>query len=131
MLEKAGITGIATMGLGVCFFGFGRARWAIPGTATTIPLEFLTLGLGVANSFVADGLHQFINKAVPLGKKTSDRVSVVSNAVISGITFFGLLHLGGAQVPYDFTPMRAFITGSVGELAGSAGYEYLLNNMYI
>ena len=131
MLEKAGFTGLATMGMGCVFFGFNKARWLLPGTvSTTIPLEFLTFGVGLANSFVADGIHLFLHKATPLGKKTSDRISLVSNAVISGVSFFGLLHLAGMNVPYQFTPIRAFATGAVGELAGTASYEYLANSLH-
>ena len=131
MLEKAGLTGLATMGIGCAFFGCGQATWLVPGTNTSVPIELLTFSVGTLNSFVADGIHTFLNKATPLGKKTSDRISLVSNAVISGVSFFGLLHLAGYDVPYQYTPLRAFATGAVGELAGSAGYEYLVNNLYI
>ena len=131
MLEKAGLTGLATLGMGCVFFGCGETSWLIPGTNTTIPVECLTFGVGTINSFIADGIHTFLNKATPLGKKTSDRISLASNAIISGVSFFALLHLAGTNVPYQFTPIRAFATGAVGELAGSASYEYLVNNLYI
>ena len=131
MLEKSGLTGLVTMGVGCGFFGCGESRWMIPGTSTTVPLEVLTFTVGVANSFVADGIHMFLNKAIPLGKKTADKTALITNAVIAGVSFFGLLHLTGYEVPYQFTPIRAFVTGALGEVGGTAGYEYLLNNMYI
>ena len=131
MLEKSGLCGAATMAIGVAFYGLGQAQWSIPGTAAAVPIEFLTFGIGALNSAVADGIHTFLNKAVPLGKKTADRSALITNAIVSGASFFALLHLGGANVPYQYTLMKAFVTGAGGELIGSAAYEYLLNNLYL
>lgn len=131
MLEKAGICGVATMGIGIGFLGLGQTSWLIPGTATSVPVEFLTLGVGAVNSVVADGIHKFVNEHIPLGKKTSDKVSFFTNAAISGASFFALLHLAGSNVPYQYTFLRAFATGGLGEIVGSASYEYLVNNLYI
>lgn len=131
MLEKAGICGAATMGIGMGFLGFGQTRWSVPGTSMIIPVEFLTLTVGAINSVVADGIHTFINKHIPLGKKTSDKVSFFTNAAIAGGSFFALLHLAGSNVPYQYTFLRAFATGALGEVVGAASYEYLVNNLYI
>ena len=131
MLEKAGLCGFASACIGAAFFGFGQSSWVVPGTNMDVPLELLTFTVGTANSFVADGIHTVINKVVPLGKKTQDKTALITNAVVSGASFFALLHLGGSNVPYQYTLLKAFLTGAGGELIGSASYEYLLNNLYI
>lgn len=130
MLEKAGFCGVATLVCGLPLFGFGNYVWNIPYTNTSVPVELLTFSAGTANSFVADGVHKFFNKVVPLGKKTADRTSLITNAAVSGITLLALLHLGGREVPYQFGMLRSFAVGAGAEILGSASYEYLANNLY-
>ena len=130
MLEKAGVCGAATVLCGVPFFGFGSLGWNIPYTNTEVPLELLTFAAGTANSLVADGVHKFFNQVVPLGKKTADRTSLITNAAISGVSLFALLHLGGVAVPYQLGALTTFGVGAGAEILGSAAYEYLANNLY-
>lgn len=131
MLEKAGFTGVATMLCGIPFFGFGQSGWNIPMTQVEVPIEIMTLGVGTLNSFVTDGIHSFFNLAVPLGQKSKDRTAFITNAVVSGASFFACLHLAGFNVPYQFTLLRAFACGAVGEVVGTSVYEYLTNNLYL
>ena len=131
MLEKSGICGVATIGVGIGFLGFGQSTWILPIVNIDVPVEFLTLTIGALNSVVTDGIHTFLHKAIPLGKKTADRTALITNSVVSGLSFFALLHLGGSNVPYQYTLMRAFATGALGELVDTSGYEYLVNNLYI
>ena len=130
MLEKAGFCGAATMFVAIPFFGLGAAGWNIPYTQIEVPLELLTFSVGTLNSFVADGIHTVINRVVPLGKKSSDMTSLITNAAVAGCTFYALLHLGGLSVPPQFTLLKAFAVGSMGEVVGSGVYEYLSNNLY-
>ena len=130
MLEKAGITGLATSAISIGLIG-ASVSYQIPGSNMRIPLPILTAALGAANSFATDGIHLLLNKTIPLGKKTADRYAFFINAGVSGATFFALLYLIGSDIPYQYNPLNAFLTGSLGEMAGSAGYEYLLNNLYI
>ena len=104
-------------------------RW--PGSNKAIPLPIVTGLLGVVNSFVTDAVHKVVHDYIPLGKKTSDKTALAVNAAISGASFFGVLHLAGTQVPYTFHPLNALFAGALGEIGGSATYEYLLNNLYI
>lgn len=130
MLEKAGFCAAATMLAAVPFFGLGATAWNIPYTQLEVPMELLTFSVGAANSLVADKIHTTINGVVPLGKKTADRTSLITNAAVAGCSFFLLLHFGGTNVPYQFTPLRAFAVGSLGEVIGAGTYEYLSNNLY-
>jgi hypothetical protein len=130
MLEKAGFCGITALISGIPWLGLGSAGWVVPMTSLTIPVEFLTFGMGTANSFIADGVHMFLNKGVPLGKKTADRTALISNAVVAGLSMFTILHLAGANVPQQVGFFPSFIIGSVSEVVGSASYEYLANNLY-
>ena len=129
MLEKAGACGVATLVCSLPFFGFGNYSWQIPYTNTSVPLELLTFTAGTANSFVADGFHKFFHSVVPLGKKTADKTTLLSNAAFSGIGFIALLHLGGIQIPYQLGLINSFAIGAGSELVGSAVYEYLQNNL--
>ena len=131
MLEKAGFCGVATMLCGVPFFGFNEMGWNIPYTNSQVPLELLTFSVGTLNSFVADGVHKFFNQVVPLGKKTADRTSLITNAAVAGASFFALLHLGGLNVPYQIQLSRALAIGAGGEIVGAGVYEYLTNNLYL
>ena len=130
MLEKAGLCGAATMLVGIPFFGFNKLGWQIPYTNTEVPLELLTFTAGTLNSFVADGVHKFFNKVVPLGKKTADKTSLITNAAVSGVSLFALMHLGGTQVPYQLGALSTFVVGAGAEVVGSATYEYLSDNLY-
>ena len=94
-----------------------------------MPLELLTFTAGTANSFVADGFHKFFHDVVPLGKKSADKKTLISNAVFSGLGFIALLHLGGIQVPYQLGLPTSFVIGAGSELVGEATYEYLQNNL--
>lgn len=129
MLEKAGITGVTSAAIGVGLLGTNN-YYQIPGTNTTVPLPLITCVVGMANSFVTDGIHTLINEHVPLGKKTKDRASLGINAAVSGLSFFVLLHLAGSDVPYQYNMINAFLTGALGEVSGSASYEYLVDNLY-
>ena len=131
MLEKAGFCGAATMLCAGGFFGFGNTGWNIPYTNTEVPIELLTFSVGTVNSFVADGVHKFFNQVVPLGKKTADKTSMITNAAVAGASFFALLHLGGLSVPYQVQLSRALAIGAGGEIVGSGVYEYLANNLYL
>ena len=129
MLEKAGFCGGAAVLCGIPFFGLMQSSWQIPYTNTTIPLEILTFSLGTANSFVADGVHQFFNQVVPLGKKTADKASLLTNAAVAGASFYALLHLGGMNVPRQVGLLSSFCIGAGAEVIGSGTYEYLQNNI--
>ena len=130
MLEKAGFCGAVTMFCAIPFFGLAGTAWNIPYTRIEVPLELLTFSVGTLNSFVADGIHTVINRVVPLGKKSSDMTSVITNAAVAGCSFYMLLHLGGTNIPTQFTMLKAFTVGSLGEVVGSGVYEYLSNNLY-
>ena len=129
MLEKAGMNGAATLLCSLPFFGFGNYSWQIPYTTMSVPLEILTFTAGTANSFVADGFHKFFHSVVPLGKKTADKSTLLSNAAFSGLGFIALLHLGGVQVPYQLGLLTSFGIGAGSEIIGASMYEYLQNNL--
>ena len=74
MLEKAGLCGVSALLVGSCFLGFGKTKWEMPYTGLQIPVEFFTFGIGTANSFATDAISLFFHEAVPLGKKSSDRI---------------------------------------------------------
>ena len=130
MLQKSAITGAATALAGVALTGSNN-YYQFPGLKTAVPLPLITGLLGVANSFVTDGVHKVIHEYIPLGKKTSDITAFSVNAAISGASFFALLHLAGTEIPYTFNPLNAVLAGALGEVGGAATYEYLSNNLYI
>jgi hypothetical protein len=130
MLEKAGLCGVATGFMGASFFGID-AYYAPPLLGMRVPLLLFTIPLGAANSFIADGIHTFVNQHIPLGKKTADKTAFITNAVVSGGSLVALMSIIDPNLMKSFSLLNAFLTGSVGEIVGSATYEYLLNNMYI
>ena len=70
------------------------------------------------------------NQVVPLGKKTADKTSLITNAAVAGGSFFALLHIGGMSVPYQLGFLSSVAAGAGGEIIGSGVYEHLANNLY-
>ena len=129
MLEKAGLCGLATGVFGTYFFGLD-AMYNFQYMNLSVPLLAITLPLGFANSFIADGVHSFIHQHIPLGKKTQDKTAFITNAVIAGTTFTALMALS-TNMSSAFGMGGGFIAGAFSEVVGSATYEYLVNNLYI
>ena len=130
MLEKSGFVGAATGIMGGLLFGFD-SYYTMPIVNTRLPLLYFTIPLGVANSFVADGMHTFINKHIPLGKKSADQTTFLLNAGISGASLIALMGIIDPTLLNSFNLLPAFLVGAIGEIVGTGTYEYLAENMYI
>ena len=130
ILEKSIVTGSATALISGALNGFS-AQYKIPGTNSLIPFLPVAFVLGGINSAVVDTLHLGINRAIPIPQKPKDIASFLGGIGLSAGSFFMVLHLGGTNLPYQYTLLKALATGALGELVGAGVYNQLKENLYL
>ena len=128
-VEKAGINGLLTGGASA--YLFGRASQIASPFGQNMPFPIFAGLVGATGSLIGDGIHIMMKDSIPVSKKANDRASLVTSAIISGLTFGGLLYAYNPAVLNDYGMLQAFVVAAGSEFAGASSYTYLKENSWL